>query len=429
MRRLLQTDWPFVILLLALSLFYISGVPYIPFHPDESTQLYMSSDFEAWFTNPSSMFWHVDKEDDPRQRYRELDAPLTKYLLGLGRSLAGVKALTVDWDWSGSWDENINNGAYPDGQLTRVGRATITLLLPISTILIFSIGKHIHGRATGFLAAVLLGTNAVILLHGRRAMAEGTLLLGTVFAVWCILKAHKFPWLAGLGLAIAFNAKQSTLALLPAAMVALIWLPGVKKPHFSTILKNLLIFFFVFTLVTAVLNPIYWRHPYKAIQSAIKARATLMEVQISGTQEIAPEKIMDAFPQRVFVLLLNLYISPPEYGLIENLSPTKDDVSAYIAFPGHNLFRGIFWGAILFVLTLFGLYMATRNSLRKVDHRSRILILLLLATFLQTVGLLAVLQLYWIRYTIPLIPFVCLWIAYGLTTFYEFGKVKSNTQT
>ncbi|MFH1633237.1 MAG: hypothetical protein ABIG63_04395 [Chloroflexota bacterium] len=98
MKRFLQTDWPFVILLIPLTIFYLWGLRFVPFHPDESTQLYMSSDFESLFSNPASLFWDPDREDDPRQRYRELDAPLTKYILGLGRVIAGQPALPVDWD-------------------------------------------------------------------------------------------------------------------------------------------------------------------------------------------------------------------------------------------------------------------------------------------------------------------------------------------
>ncbi|MCJ7701941.1 MAG: hypothetical protein MUO62_10180, partial [Anaerolineales bacterium] len=161
MKQILQSDWLLVIILLLLSIFFLWGTQFIPFHPDESTQLYMSSDFEALFTNPGSLFWQPQREGDPRQRYRELDAPITKYLLGLGRWIAGRDALPVDWNWAASWQGNLDAGAYPDAQLFRVGRVTITLLLPLSTFLIYLIGKHLQGRSTGLLAAILLGTNAV----------------------------------------------------------------------------------------------------------------------------------------------------------------------------------------------------------------------------------------------------------------------------
>jgi Ca2+/Na+ antiporter len=123
--------------------------------------------------------------------------------------------------------------------------------------------------------------------------------------------------------------------------------------------------------------------------------------------------------QQVSVLLINLAISPPEYGLVENLSPTLDEVEAYIAIPGHNLFRGIVGGGIILVLLFFGLAVAIRSSFRVHTPHKRDLIILLLATLSMVGGLLVAVQIYWIRYTIPAIPFVCIWIAYGLASIFE----------
>ena len=89
----------FVIVLFGLILgFYIWGINLVPFHPDERTYLFMSSDFDQLIHDPFSMAWKPDNESDQRQRYRELDAPLTRYMLGLGRSLFSIPAPKVDWD-------------------------------------------------------------------------------------------------------------------------------------------------------------------------------------------------------------------------------------------------------------------------------------------------------------------------------------------
>jgi len=42
----LKAHWPFLALLVALTAYQIWGLKFIPFHPDESTQLYMSADFD-----------------------------------------------------------------------------------------------------------------------------------------------------------------------------------------------------------------------------------------------------------------------------------------------------------------------------------------------------------------------------------------------
>ena len=82
--------WPLLILLTAFAL---SGTRQVPFHPDESTQLYMSRDFDLLLSNPLSLAWTPDQSGDGRLHLRLVDAPLTKSLLGLGRSLAGLPAL------------------------------------------------------------------------------------------------------------------------------------------------------------------------------------------------------------------------------------------------------------------------------------------------------------------------------------------------
>ena len=84
-------DWPLVLLLVLLTAFHLSGFEAVPFHPDEATQLYMSSEFDDLLARPLSLAWTPDG-DDPRLAIRLLDAPMTRYLLGLGRSLAGIPA-------------------------------------------------------------------------------------------------------------------------------------------------------------------------------------------------------------------------------------------------------------------------------------------------------------------------------------------------
>ena len=78
---------------------------------------------------------------------------------------------------------------------------------------------------TGLSAALLLGLNALVLLHDRRAMAEAALTFGVLLALWSFLTGKRHPWLIGLGLALAFNAKQTGLVLLPVGLLA-VALPG-----------------------------------------------------------------------------------------------------------------------------------------------------------------------------------------------------------
>ena len=102
MRNTLKSHWLFILLLPTLSVFYFWGLSKVPFHPDESTQLYMSADYEQITTKPFAMAWEENDSASSFTRYRLLDAPLTRYLLGFGRTLFSLPALPSDWDWSAS---------------------------------------------------------------------------------------------------------------------------------------------------------------------------------------------------------------------------------------------------------------------------------------------------------------------------------------
>jgi hypothetical protein len=420
MKKIIESNTPFIILLFFLCIFYFWGTQFIPYHPDETTQLYMSSDFKLLFTNPSSMFWDEELKEDPRQHYRLLDAPITRYFLGLVLLISGDQTVDVDWDWSKSWEENQKAGAYPNDKLITTARISITTLLPFSILIFYLIGKEVDGKVNGLLTAFLIGTHPVILLSGRRAMAEGALVLGVAFASWTLLKAHEKPWLAGIGMAFVFNAKQSGLALLPVFLISLIWTPKEIEERYPNILKNIMIFSMVFMIFTFLLNPIIWANPFQIIPEAVRARADLLARQVNDIRIIAPDKYLGTPLKRSLILILNLYIAPPEYGLIGNLLPTQKSLMEYINIPGHNLFRGIIWGGIFLVLTVFGGYLALRNFREGSQREQRNRILLLLATFSMAGGLIVSVPIAWIRYSVPMIPFAFLWLSYGLTYFINY---------
>jgi 4-amino-4-deoxy-L-arabinose transferase-like glycosyltransferase len=414
MKRIISSHWPFGGLLILLSFFYVWGIRFVPFHPDETTYLFMSSDFEALFSNPKSLYWQPDKIGDPQQQYRTIDAPLTRYLIGLGRTVAGLEALPTDWDWGAPWDTNLQQGAYPNPELLFTGRLTITLLLPVSLILIYNIGIQLQGKLTGFLGALLLGSHAIILLHSRRAMTEGVLVFGILLTVWACLQLKLKPWLIGLGLATAINAKHSALGMVPVCLIALIWLPLKVERRFRKIIINLLQFGTVLIVITIALNPVYWQNPLQAGLASVNTRSQLTQQQIQDTRAIAPEKYLASASQRSFVLFANIFVGPAEHSLVGNLEPTMENVARYIANPGHNLMRGLGWGALGLGLTLLGFYMAMRNIFAQDEFKRRFITLFILAGVIQIGATIAVVPLPWARFSVPVIPFVCLFMAYGI---------------
>jgi hypothetical protein len=176
----LARHWAFALVLLPLSALAFSAISSIPFHPDESTYLFMSGDFLDFITEPSDLAGELLPPIDPPTRYRLIDAPIVRYILGAGLLLSGQDPLPSDWDWSGTISENQSSGAYPSQSVLLAGRLAVILLFPLSLALVYATGRTLAGIWAGLLSAILLGTNSLVLLHTRRAMAEGPLLFGTL---------------------------------------------------------------------------------------------------------------------------------------------------------------------------------------------------------------------------------------------------------
>jgi hypothetical protein len=97
--------------------------------------------------------------------------------------------------------------------------------------------------------------------------------------------------------------------------------------------------------------------------------------------------------------------------------------AAYRAAPGLALDRGLGEAAFLLAATLLGLITAVRQAWRAAARR-RVLLLFLLATLFQSAGLLLAVPLPWQRYSLPLVPFACLWAGAGLAWLLSGFSIK-----
>src|SRR4030066_894397 len=102
MRRILRSTAVEAALFALLSIFLLSGVDQVPFHPDESSLLFQSRALEALVTRPLDMAWVPGEPTTPDMTYRLLNAPLAKYVLGVARRLAGYGSapVAVDLGWA-----------------------------------------------------------------------------------------------------------------------------------------------------------------------------------------------------------------------------------------------------------------------------------------------------------------------------------------
>lgn len=410
----------FILLAILATVFAVWSMALVPFHPDESAYIFMSSDFEAFWKHPFSLAWTTNSDVDLRMHYRMIDAPLGRLIIGLGRFILRAEALSQDWDWSKTWEENRQAGALPGAELLHVARLSTTLLLPLSMFFLYLVGRQMSGEWGGLFASLLLGVNMLVLLHARRAMGEGALTFGVSLAIWSLLYADRRLWLTGIGLALAINAKHSALALLPAALLAVAWMisPAAELPwkkRLWRLVTREMHMLTVLAAVTLALNPFLWRQPVQAIQTALQRRQELLQKQVEDARLLAPEKLLETLAERGAALLINLFLAPPSFAEYGNYQrETAPAEQAYLAIPLHNLLRGMVGGSILLAWTFMGILLALLRLRRLGAEQGRILALILLATACQFIGLMLFVPLAWQRYVMPLVPMVSLWAAYPM---------------
>jgi len=413
--ELFKRDYPVYIAILLISVIYWLGISSVPFHPDESTQLYMSADFKTFLSNPKRLFWRAEVKFDQRQYYREIDPPLSRYLIGAGLALSGNEPLNQDWDWSKTWQQNIANGALPPEEQLTAARFSVAFLFPFSLLFAYWIGKGIHSRSCGWINMGLLALNTLVLIHTRRAMAESPLLLMTLFTLWGITtwKRQRF-WLA-IPAALAFNAKYSALPLAFVGLLAVWW--NFQTHRILTKRKALdgALFIGLFILITWLLNPFLWRSPVPALLDAFSKRQDLIHQQSQAFASLDSAALLDTFGEKVDSLVAHLFFTPPAIEDVSNYSmELKQASQAYVANPFHYFLRGWIGGAITLFLSLAGLVLWTIWLIRG-RPLSRSGVLITTAFILQLVAIFVMIRFPFQRYYIPLVPYTTLLVSFGIS--------------
>jgi len=415
MISILRRHWFFILLLILISIFYLIGTPAVPFHPDESTFLFMSAEFERITSNPFGLACVSTGDLTPVMRYRMIDAPLTRYIIGAGRSVAALPPPATDWDWSGSWGENQASGALPAAVLLQIGRFSIASLFPLSLILLYLIALKLDGRLLGVVVVIIFSMNPLILLHTRRAMAEGALIFAILLALHAFLHADRYPFLAGLAIALAFNAKHSAGLLLPVGVFAACWTSVSHALRYRHIFSNIVRFMVGFGLLTLLFNPFLWREPVSAAQSALSLRQALIERQVADYESIAPALVLESTGQRVAVAIAQVFIAPPIFSETGNYAEFSVAVEkSYLNSFGSQVGRQPLIAGIFIGLTLLGLVASLRTALGDVRPARRNSVILLLAFFGFSLLIIVLIPLAWQRYYLPLIPFTAIFAGLGI---------------
>jgi hypothetical protein len=423
MKRFFSCNWIIFFTVILLSVLYFLGLAHVPFHPDESTQIFMSSDLDILFTHPTDIFWRPDRINDLKQIYRERDAPLSRYLIGIGRLVTGEKPLPVDWNWSESWVENRDSGALPSSSLLNTSRWSVAFLYPFTLLLAFLIGKSLAGKRLGWILMISFACNALILLHTRRAMAESALLFTACLVLWLAIRFPKRPLLLGLVVALAFSAKQTNAGLFILGGFAILYCAQEDCGKIFLRILRLLLYTATFLFITFMMNPFLWKYPLQSLSAAIQSRQELVRTQSSVLSQYLPEQTLSTLVQKFTGMIVQLYITPPAIAEVGNyLGVTSESETAYFDIPINHLFRNYIGGGILLFMSFTGFFLSFLSVFRNTPSNKKGFLVMILGTLIQSLALLFLIPFPWQRYYMPLLPFACLWTSYFIDFSYE--KIK-----
>jgi 4-amino-4-deoxy-L-arabinose transferase-like glycosyltransferase len=397
---------------LVVSACLLASTASVPFHPDESTQIFMSSDFHALFGNPVSLFYDPSNPEDIRQHYRLLDAPVTRWLIGISQQIFAIAPQSTDWNWSSSWLENQTAGAVPSSSSLMSARLMPAILFCFSIVLIYLTGEQLGHSGLGLAAAAFVAFNPILLLHCRRAMAEGPLFFFTCLFLWLSTRKKIQPILLAAAAALAFNSKQSGGILMIAELIILLveWrrMP-VKKQGFIQILAYL----GVMAGITFLLNPVFWTNPVQAAAAAVTGRLSFSAQQAALFQASGSALWVSNPIKAGLVMVYQLLIAPLAYfDTLNYAAQLAPAIAAYQKALISTWFSGIVWNLLtLFFILLGFLFLITdnrnRNSSREtINFRITAICILIFLIFAVPIG--------FQRYYILLFPILALFFGFGV---------------
>ena len=406
------------IIILIWIYLYFGNLLSVPFHPDESTQIFMSQDLELIFNNTSELILQSSQSIGLQDKYRLLDAPIPKYLIGISRIIFKQEALAQDWDWAKSWSENLN--AIPNDRLLVSSRLIISLLFIGSTLLIYFLSKSIFPNNYLSIIAIhiFFSFNALILLHTRRAMAEGALIFFLLLSLYSFNKIPpKWIWLAAIPVSLAINAKQNLIFLVLIGIILIFYYHGAKLKY---LIINLGLFVVSLFGVWYCFNPIAWKEPLIVAKLMITQRRELSSEQFNAIESVTPEFALKTVNGKLIALVAQSFILPPAPQDVSNYETNLEfSIKEYFQNPLHRgLFRNFIGGTFIMLFTLVGLGWSFFVFPKKT------IIIISLSYLLLVFEIIVFINIPFQRYYLPLIPFNIIFSVFGIVQLFNFLKQK-----
>lgn len=419
--RALNRYFP-VVWIVVLMAYMLAGTELVPFHGDESTQIYMSRDYAYQFLQHdlTKVNYSTAPESLTEQQLRLLNGTINKYLIGLAWSLSGFKIEDINeqWDWGADWNYNQSYSHAPSEALLQIARWPSAILLAAGVLVMFLLGQAFGGRWAAYVASLYYALNPALLINGRRAMMEGSFvffsLLTLLAACWFLLRPS-WRSAVGLGLAagLALASKHTAVFTVAAVFITcLVYIVARTLRTFRSIpvhiVLRLLLAGVIAWAVFYLLNPAWWGDPIGRASTVLALRENLLEGQ-SAAFGGYPN-----FGDQVGGFLRQTMVVQPQYYEIagwENY--IGDQIARYEASPWRGVSVGgsVLGATILFVIMAVGIWAILRYKRIRAAVRALIgiwMLVMALTTLLLT-------PLEWQRYYLPAYPAVGLLAGLGVS--------------
>lgn len=407
--------------ILALAIYILAGVPLVPFHGDESTLIYMSRDYDYVFIQHDlALVRYSDTPSSPtEQQLRLLNGTIHKNLIGLARQLRGITTTNEQWDWGADWDYNQSTGHAPNRDLLLTGRWVSAFFLAGGVVIMFILGKELGGRPVAYLASLYYTLNPALLLNGRRAMQEGSMiffgLLVVLAGIW-LLKKQTW-WMAALlgiaaGLALASKHTNAFTVAAVFGAIGLYTMIGFGRAKILSIVYLIIAALITITLFYT-LNPVWCGDPIARAGTVLNERTALLDLQVNifgGYANFADQ--LAGFGRQALIVR-------PQYYEVETWAGyIGDQIQHYES----SLLRGMsiagsLPGAIFLCgLILLGVWAVLRD--KHIPQETRFVIGIWAVFILLTTALLTPLE--WQRYYLTAYPAVGLLASLGTLRLFAF---------
>ncbi len=418
-----------VIWLAVLCIYIMGGAAIVPFHGDESSKIYIGRDYYYLFLQGDrAKLTHQAKRSASVGEYRAnlASGSISNMIYGWLAASSGyaITDLNDDWHWGLDYKTNLESNHLPDARLLQSARLASAAQLAAAAALFYVFARMTINRPTALLASLLFASHPSLLLNGRRAMQEGSLMLGImlalVMAAWLI--RHRRWWqyaLLGACAGLAIAAKHSSAFTVAIVFLALSGLDvyerlgtGDRRNRLNIRgLAGIMTAGILALLIFYLLNPGWWDAPFASAGDVLSERSELLQRQagVYGGYQSLGQQVKGFFR---FVLLAEpQYFEDQQWAGYPEIS---EQIHIYEnsgwagALIGGNAIAGI----AMSLLVVAGIFLLLRDGDSCFQNRA----LLLIWGGGGAAAVFALTPLPWARYYLPVLPFALMMAAYALTS-------------